>query len=155
MVKFHVLHDGTRIERPTKVQRLAAAKARYFSAMAELGFSTRDAELLCGMQRTLRRWHELECGIESGGVERDETTGKVTWHDSATGKRSPYPDKETPCLERLKKLFEKYPFNLSFYVQGDPRGCALYVYRLDHPTLKVSKIDSVYSNVGIPCGYWG
>jgi len=76
----------------------------------------------------LHHWHELECGVDAGGVERDETTGKVTWYSSRTGHRSPYPDKETPALKRLAVTMARYP-TLSYYVQGDPRGASLYILR--------------------------
>jgi len=70
----------------------------------------------------------LECGVDAGGVERDETTGKVTWYDSRTGRRSPYADRETPALKRLAATMARYP-TLSYYVQGDPRGASLYILR--------------------------
>ena len=63
-----------------------------------------------------------------GGVERDETTGKCTWYDSRTGKRSPYPARETPVLKRLAATMARYP-DLTPYVQGDPRGASLYILK--------------------------
>ena len=36
-----------------------------------LGFSTRQADTLRRISMTLRRWHELECGIDGGCIERD------------------------------------------------------------------------------------
>lgn len=78
----------------------------------------------------LHRWHELECGTERGGVERDEKTGQVMWYNSMTGKRSPHRDMETPALKLLAKIMKAYP-KLRSYVQGDPRGCALYLLRPD------------------------
>lgn len=41
-----------------------------------LGISTHDAWALRRIAMQLHRWHELECGVENGGVERDEETGK-------------------------------------------------------------------------------
>ena len=76
----------------------------------------------------LHRWHELECGIGNGGVERDEKTGKCFWYNAMTGRRSPYRDGETNALKRLAKIMGVYP-DLRAYVQGDPRGCALYLLR--------------------------
>jgi hypothetical protein len=95
----------------------------------------------------LHRWHELECGIDNGAVERDETTGKTYWYDSMSGRRSPCPDRETKALKRLEKIMECYP-TLRAYVQGDPRGCALYILRPgDVPD--GANADSYY-NHGVP-----
>lgn len=87
-----------------------------------------DAYALRRISMTLHRWHELECGVEGGGVERDETTGKVTWYNSYTGRRTPYQDRETGAIKRLKAIMARYP-GLSAYVQTDPRGAALYILR--------------------------
>lgn len=89
-----------------------------------------DAIALRRISMQLHRWHELECGVEGGGVERDEVTGKCTWYNSNTGTRTPHRDMETPALKRLEKIMHKHrAVGLRAYVQGDPRGCALYLIR--------------------------
>lgn len=90
------------------------------------GISLDDATVLRRIAMQLHRWHEKECGSESGGVERDEETGRTYWYSSATGRRTPCPDLETPALKRLAKIMERYP-QLGYYVQTDPRGAALYI----------------------------
>lgn len=97
-------------------------------ALYQLDISPEDAYALRRIAMQLHRWHELECGIDSGGVERDEQTGKVTWYNAYTGARTPFPDRETPTLKRPAKIMERYP-TLKAYVQGDPRGAALYILR--------------------------
>jgi hypothetical protein len=88
-----------------------------------------DAESLRRISMTLHRWHELECGCGNGHVERDETTGKTYWVNTVG---HPYrvhtPDREKGALARLARIAKRYP-SLQFYVQGDPRGCALYVLK--------------------------
>ena len=90
---------------------------------------------------TLQRWHELECGIEGN---RPDVTISVERDDNGDGKpfqRIQYPtaygyvdrshaipDREKGALKRLDTIMARYP-GLSPYVQGDPRGCALYVIR--------------------------
>lgn len=107
------------------------------------GITERDALALRRVAMQLHRWHELECGIESGGVERDEKTGKCTWYNSRTGKRSPCADRETGALKRLAKIMASYPA-LQFYVQDDPRGAPLYILRTkDIPT--GAPMDAYYS----------
>ena len=97
-------------------------------SLIRAGIKERDAFALRAIAMILHRWHELECGIDGGCVERDETTGKTYWLNSMNGRRYPTPDRETGALKRLGKLMAQYP-DLSAYVQGDPRGCALYVMR--------------------------
>jgi len=129
------------------------------SALRSLGFTQTEAEQLRRISLTLHRWHELECGVEGGGVERDEQTGKCVWYSSYSGKRTPYADRETGALRRLSAIITarnarssgEYPdgrrqtrFDVQSYVQGDPRGCALYIIRPgDVP--EGGDIDSWYS----------
>jgi hypothetical protein len=96
--------------------------------LVRAGISNDDAFALRRISMTLHRWHELECGIDGGCVERDEATGKTHWLNSRTMRRSPFPDREKGALKRLTKIMTRYP-ELRAYIQGDPRGCALYILR--------------------------
>lgn len=97
-------------------------------ALTRAGMTDADAFALRRVAMTLHRWRELECGTDTGGVERDETTGKTYWYNAMTGRRSPTPDRETGALQRLATIMARYPA-LSAYVQGDPRGAAVYILR--------------------------
>jgi len=105
--------------------------------LLSLGFTNEEANKLRRISLTLRRWHELECGINSGCVERDEQTGKTYWRNSNTGKLSPFPDRETGALKRLAAIIHarniRQPLQesplLDTYIQTDPRGAALYILR--------------------------
>lgn len=99
-----------------------------FTALESIGISYDDAQSLRRVSMTLQRWHELECGVNEGCVERDETTGRTYWHSSASDRRYPTPDRETGALKRLQAIMNRYA-PLRVYVQGDPRGCALYILR--------------------------
>jgi len=44
-----------------------------------VGISSNDAWALRRISMTLRRWFELECGTDTGAIERDEKTGKPAW----------------------------------------------------------------------------
>lgn len=96
--------------------------------MNAAGISFNDGRELRRIAMTLSRWYELECGTDAGAVERDETTGKVTWRDAVTGLRYPCADRETGALKRLAATMSKYP-TLGFYVQSDPRGHSLFILR--------------------------
>lgn len=111
--------------------------------LISLGFTETDAKALRRIAMQLHRWHEWECGVEDGGVERDEATGRCFWYSSFTGRRTPTLDRETPALKRLAKLMAGYA-PLAYYVQSDPRGCAIYVLRPgDVPDGK--EVESYYS----------
>ena len=111
--------------------------------LMEVGISREDAETLHRISMTLRRWFERECGIDNGCIERDETTYKPYWLNSMTMKRYPIADRETGAYKRLAAVMAKYPA-LTYYVQGDPRGCSLYILTADQLDSRYS-IDSIYT----------
>ena len=139
--------------RTNKAQRYA----RFAEMMGTLGFTADETCALLKAERALQRWAEMECGTGddrvSISVERDEETGKPfrrvqymaggKWID----RKEPCRDTESAALRRIKAIFGGKP-GLSFYHQGDPRGCALYVLRAgDVP--EGERADAYYSR-GIP-----
>lgn len=97
-----------------------------------LNLNRETANQLRRIERTLHRWHELECGdgnhYASWCIQRDETTGKpymVTYPHKGASYRRAIADREKGAIERLEKLASIHGF--CFFVQGDPRGCALYI----------------------------
>jgi hypothetical protein len=98
------------------------------SALMRAGIEGHHARALRLISMQLHRWHEKECGDGNGCIERDETTRKTYWLNSLTMRRTPIADAETGALKRLAKIMKEYP-HLSPYVQGDPRGAALYILR--------------------------
>jgi len=117
------------------------------SCLTRAGIAHDDAMALRRISMTLHNWHEKECGFEYSCLERDEVTGKPFWVNSRTMRRSPIADLERGALKRLNTIMAKYP-NLSTYVQGDPRGAALYILRPgDVP--EGEDVDSYYSR-GLP-----
>lgn len=116
--------------------------ANMINALQEHDVESSDVWALRRISMQLHRWHELECGIDNGGVERDETTGKTYWYNAMSGRRSPTPDRETGARKRLAAIMAKTPA-LRAYVQGDPRGVALYILRPDDAP--AGQEDSHYS----------
>lgn len=119
--------------------------------LTRAGISYEDATALRRIAMTLHRWHELECGTDSGAIERDETTGIPYWYNAksrylqANDPRaySRVPDREKGALKRLAGIMARYPA-LKAYVQGDPRGASLYILRPgDVP--EGCEVDSYYS----------
>lgn len=102
------------------------------TTLKTLGITWEDADALRRISMTLHRWHELECGDASGWtIEREGENGDGKPHMvHHLGGRHRYavPDREAGALKRLKVIMAQYP-ELSYYVQGDPRGAALYILR--------------------------
>lgn len=103
-------------------------------ALGQLGFTESEVDALRRISLTLHRWYELECGDGRGEIVRDETTGKPYWTAEVgsirTGFRrisTPIADREAGALRRLSKIMAGRL--VSFYVQTDPRGAALYILR--------------------------
>jgi len=105
--------------------------------LRRLGFTQDEAEKLRRISMTLHRWHERECGVDGGCIERDEATGKAFWLNSMTGRRYPIQDRETGARKRLAAILARVngPRHLCMaapldaYIQTDPRGAALYILR--------------------------
>lgn len=104
---------------------------------------------------TLRRWSELECGdsndFASWCISRDEQTGKpymeIHNHQGLQQvRRRPIADKERGALKRIKSICDAA--GLTFYHQGDPRGCALYIGKSE--MLRGGEIESCYTRL-VPC----
>lgn len=95
-------------------------------ALEAEGVTYQDAQALRRISMTLQRWHEMECGCDRGAIERDEETGLTYWYNPDVGTRYRTRDMETGALKRLAAIMARYP-HLKAYVQGDPRGCALYI----------------------------
>lgn len=92
------------------------------------GIAADDAWALRRISMTLQRWYEHEC---NGAIQRDgeRGDGKPFWHSTFDGRKLyRAPDRERGALKRLEKIMAAYP-DLKAYVQGDPRGCALYILR--------------------------
>ena len=110
--------------------------------LCNLGFTASEADRLRRISNTLRRWHERECGIDGGCIERDDATGRPYWR-SDTGRRWPVADRERGALKRLGKIIADrntremvrtgahsvQVHQIVHYVQPDPRGAALYILR--------------------------
>lgn len=117
---------------------------RQQNVLMQLGFTMHEADALRRISMTLRRWHERECGDGDGCIERDENTGKPFFRHALTDRTWAVRDLETGALSRLKAILGQRngrpaivdgrlnaapSAKLDAYVQGDPRGAALYIIR--------------------------
>lgn len=120
-----------------------------------LGFTYQQSSQLRRIAMTLRRWYELECGVDGHNnstysIERDDNgDGKPFYrvqYQSATAgwidNRRPVADREKGALKRLAGLMSTMP-ELTYYVQTDPRGPALYI--LKRSDVNGCEIEQVYN----------
>ena len=124
----------------TKTETLRRFKLDHYLISA-LAFTAEEVASLRRISSTLQRWHELECGTDSGVIERDEATGKPYWLSYSrsylgandTRMRSPVADREVGALRRLASIIkarnERSSEPVDTYIQTDPRGAALYILR--------------------------
>lgn len=119
-------------------------KTEVVDRLMRAGITFDDAAALRRIAMTLHRWHELECGDSNdyrswsivrgrGGkvFEYDDNGAPfIESHPHSGGKvsYSRIPDRETGAKKRLAAIMARYP-DLRAYIQGDPRGAALYILK--------------------------
>lgn len=108
-------------------------QAQLMGRLQTLGFTWDEANAIRRIEMTLHRWAEQECGdgndFCSWAIERDETTGipyRCVYPHTGNVARRRIPDREKGALKRLKAILANHP-EWTYYHQGDPRGCALYL----------------------------
>lgn len=136
------------------------------ASLERLGFTDWEFQQLRRISMTLHRWHEREC---NGNIQRegDDGEGKPRWYrlnHSFVDPRDPrasyrIADRERGALKRLGKIIadrntrnwigfagpiHESPGFVHAYVQGDPRGAALYIVTKEQ--LRGQSIESSYSN---------
>lgn len=136
------------------------------SRLEAAGISRSDAESLRRISMTLHRWHELECGDSNDyaswtiarGHKVKDANGVKSFeyddngaafeerhvHSENKARYTPIADRERGALKRLAAIMQRYP-GFQSYVQGDPRGCALYILR-PGDVREGASIDSCYNN---------
>ena len=120
-------------------KRQAIDWARTCATLNTLGFDDSEIESLRRVQMTLHRWQEREC---NGEFERDDN-GKFYQYYGNRKYCTVIPNRETRALKRLAKIMHGKQ-GVQAYVQGDPRGCALYIVR-DSDVPEGRDIESYYS----------
>lgn len=129
-------------------KREAMRLAHQENALLMLGFTPEEAEKLRRISMTLRRWYEAEC---NGDIQREDITG-ITFRHYGHGTSGPFQtvrcaDRETGAKKRLAAILERRNSYgnetlhangsatitarkpVTAYIQGDPRGAALYIIR--------------------------
>lgn len=114
--------------------------------LMKAGIAHADARQLRSISITLHHWHEGECGDSDNAMSWSITRGRKTAdgfeydEDGAPFKEVHYhrgdakahyyamPDREKTAKRRLASIMKRYP-HMAAYIQGDPRGAALYILR--------------------------
>lgn len=130
------------------------ARQELITRLAALGFSFEEIEKLRRVSMALRKWFEYECGTEAGRIVRDEDEKpffvreyRETWKPYAwKTMTTPIADREKGAIKRLEKILSMYP-GFTYYLQTDPRGCALYL--LQQGDVPEGKSPAAYYTNGI------
>ena len=114
---------------------------RMYNALQGLGFTFDECEKLRRISMTLQRWYELECGngddYSDWAIERDDNGEGLPYMvthihpkkgTEARTIKTRIADREAGAKKRLAEILKSKP-QLSAYIQGDPRGAALYILR--------------------------
>lgn len=120
-------------------RREAERLTRQADVLRSLGFTTEEAEALRRISMTLHRWFEHEC---NGAIQRDGENGDGApfWFNTDTGRKlGRVVDRERGAMRRLEAIVSARNRRavtpgasgtaLGYYIQGDPRGAALYILR--------------------------
>ena len=106
-------------------------------------------KVLRNCEQVLHKWAEDEC---NGRIQWDDVTGephiyrKDKWGSYTVRQSHPAFNREDHYLDIARKQAAR--FGLSIYHQGDPRGCALYVYDpADLEKTTSREINCVYNTV--------
>lgn len=115
--------------------------ARTCVTLNALGFSPDEVEQLRRIQMTLHRWSEHECNGDV--IIDDEGRAYAMLYQSGGQRAYRIANKYAGAIKRLNKIMEGKQ-GVQAYVQGDPRGCALYIVR-DSDVPPGADIESYYS----------
>jgi hypothetical protein len=114
-------------------------------ALMAVGISFDDAATLRRASMTLQSWFEQECGNSNDFCSWSIVRGNKTadgfvydddgkpfeeqhFHRHSRTMYVPRVDREKGARKRIADVIARYP-GFGFYIQTDPRGCALYVLR--------------------------
>lgn len=108
---------------------------------------------LCAIQKRLRQWAEQECNGAIQWEDDPETGAEIPrrYHldrwGACTVKGAIIPNREAKLIKEASRIAAECGGLI--YHQTDPRGCALYFYRLED--LRGYPIDQCYSSIALAC----
>lgn len=126
-------------------------------AREDLGLTCADYKALARLNRLIQNWVEEEC---NGTIQwAEDENFKPTYpyrYNPDTGKRDlkPIQDRYSKYLKECQLILDKYNSNkleptLKLYIQGDPRGVHVWIYKAeDDPN---NRVDCIYNSIGTAC----
>ena len=125
-------------------------------ARENLGLSCVDYGRLARLNKLIKYWVEEECNGTIQWEEDEELNPTYPYnYNPDTGARSkPIQDRKTKYLKECENILDKYNSNkleatLKLYIQGDPRGCHVWIYKAsDDPE---GRVDCIYNSIGTAC----
>jgi hypothetical protein len=135
------------MSRMTRQQQLN--HIRYMDNLnSKLGLGLDELDVLCRCERQLNLFFTREL---SGEIRREEITDIPYYHSTFDGRKLYRArDTEKSARKRIAKIIRSAP-GLAAYIQTDPRGCCLYIYRVSE--LGDRKIDEIHSSIGYAIAY--
>ena len=117
--------------------------------MKSSDFTPGDWAKLCRLSRSLRTWNEKEC---NGQIQCDDNgEHRLYFADKYGSFTIPGPtlgDQGEAILAKAQQIASKY--GAIIYHQEDPRGCALFIYKVQE-LRDGQRIDNCYSLCALPC----
>ena len=125
-------------------------------ATNRLGLSSSDYKRLARLNKLIKYWVEEECnGTIQWAEDEDNNPTYPYYYNPDTGERSKsIQDRYSKYLKECESILDKYNPNkleatLKLYIQGDPRGCHVWIYKAsDDPE---GRVDCIYNSIGTAC----
>jgi hypothetical protein len=140
------LEETKKAGEPGKEKKMNKSELKQVFNLAQAGVSMVDGIALKNAAAGLHRWYEAECGNGRFCINRDNDTGKPYRDYGDTGRRYYIRDMEKANENKISGIMAKHP-ELGFYLQGDPRGATLYIYKLEE--LAGRNVRSCYNSVAL------
>ena len=125
-------------------------------ANKDLGLSSSDYKRLARLNKLIKYWVEEECNGTIQWAEDEHFSPTYPYrYDPNTGKKTgSIRDRYSKYLKECESILDKYNPNkleatLKLYIQGDPRGCHVWIYKAsDDPK---GRVDCIYNSIGTAC----
>jgi hypothetical protein len=114
--------------------------------------TSRQSELLIRCDRA-REDLGLSC-VDYGRLARFNPTYPYNYNPDTGARSKPIQDRYSKYLKECENILDKYNPNkleatLKLYIQGDPRGCHVWIYKAsDDPE---GRVDCIYNSIGTAC----
>ena len=125
-------------------------------AREDLGLSCVDYGRLARLNKLIKYWVEEECNgtIQWDEDEKGNPISPYRYNQLTGRKEGSIQDRYSKYLKECENILDKYNPNkleatLKLYIQGDPRGCHVWIYKAsDDPE---GRGICIYNSIGTAC----